>query len=876
MLPLSSPSAVNTGISLRPSRLPASSFARFLVSMILTLTFPVASLLANEPEKIARFQKEIKPLLTQYCVNCHNADSKKGNIAFDELEAKPALLEDHQLWLKTLKMTRAGLMPPRNKPHPNSQQLELLASWIKTDVFKSNPLDPDPGRVTVRRLNRTEYRNTIRDLLQVNFDTTAEFPADDTGHGFDNIGDVLTISPLLLEKYVAAARTIIAQAVPTAPLVVAEKRIPGKTFQRTEGTPPAGMNGGESLVLSYYKPTKAHATATIKHAGHYQVVLDLSANERYVDNVFDYNKCRLVFKVDGKPLLDQEFVRQGGKNYHFEYPFEWKPGPHQLDVELIALTPKEKQVRSLTLRVSSVTVRGPLEKEFWVPPANYRRYFPDPVPTDADGRRVYARRILERFASRAYRRPVDEATTNRLAQLVEKVYSRTGSTFEAGIAQAMTVVLASPRFLFREEDSLAGASGSHPLIDEHSLATRLSYFLWSSMPDEKLIKQANAGKLRMNLKTEVARLLADGRANEFVRNFTGQWLQARDIMSVPINARAIITRDEVPDPKDQQRRARFRELNSKPPADLTEAEKKELNEVRGTFFGGFRRFAQFELNDDLRRAMRQETEMLFAHVLKEDRSLLELLDADYTFLNERLAKHYGIEGVKGDQLRLVKLPANSPRGGVLTQGTVLAITSNPDRTSPVKRGLYILDNILGTPPAPPPHDIPALEEAAAGAKGKTLTLRETLKIHRSESLCSSCHNRMDPLGLAFENFNALGRWRDKERNQPIDAAGQLITGETFKSVKELKQTLVKERKRDFYRCLTEKMLTYALGRGLDYYDVDAVDTIVERLDKAGGRPSALLEGIIESAPFQKRRAVRPSTVAAQPPPSTSTTASPNE
>ncbi len=869
----SSPLTSNARFSLRALRCVHSPrIQAILALLVLTAGWQSASLSASEPRVLERFQKEIKPLLTQYCVGCHNAELKKGNIAFDEIEANPTLLEDCAFWWKTLRMTRAGMMPPRNKPHPDAAQLEHLASWIKSDVFKSEPLDPDPGRVTVHRLNRTEYRNTVRDLLQINFDTTAEFPADDTGHGFDNIGDVLTISPLLLEKYVAAARSIIAQAVPVAPKVVAEKRIAGKTFERDEGKAPAGVNGGESLVLSYYQPGRAHTVAKMEHSGHYQVVLDFTANERYVDNVFDYNKCRLLFKVDGKTMLDQEFVRQGGRSYRFEYPVEWPAGSHDLSVELAPLTPKEKQVRNLTLRIGSVTVRGPLEQKFWVQPANYRRFFPEAVPADAAGRRAYAGKILASFASHAFRRPVDQDTTARLVRLAESVYSKSGRTFEAGIAQAMTVILASPRFLFREEASSPGTSGEHPLIDEYSLASRLSYFFWSSMPDAELQQLAATGKLRENLKPQVARLLADPRANEFVRNFTGQWLQARDIQTVPINARAIITRDEVPDPKDQQRRARFRELNSKPPASLTEAEKKELNEVRGAFFGGFRRFAQFELNDDLRRAMRQETEMLFAHVFKNDRSLLELLDSDYTFLNERLAKHYGIEGVKGDQMRLVKLPADSPRGGVLTQGTVLAITSNPDRTSPVKRGLFILDNILGMPPPPPPPDIPPLEEAAAGANGKTLTLRETLKLHRSETLCSSCHNRMDPLGLAFENFNALGRWRDKERSQPIDASGQLITGESFKSVKELKHTLVRERRRDFYRCLTEKMLTYALGRGLDYHDVESVDKIVDQVERADGRPSALVAGIIESAPFQKRRAVRSATVAAQ----TNTKTSPND
>jgi len=380
------------------------------------------------------------------------------------------------------------------------------------------------------------------------------------------------------------------------------------------------------------------------------------------------------------------------------------------------------------------------------------------------------------------------------------------------------------------------------------------------MPDEELFKLARENKLRANLQAQLKRMLADPRSNEFVRHFVGQWLQARAIDSVEINARAVITRDEPPDPARDKQRERFRELIRK--TDLTPEEKKELEALRATMFGGFRRFAQFELNGDLRRAMRRETEMCFDYVLRNDRSLLELLDADYTFLNERLAKQYGIDGVTGDQMRLVKLQPKSVRGGILTQGTVLALTSNPDRTSPVKRGLFILDNILGSPPPPPPPDIPALEESAQ--KGKPTTLRDQLKLHRSEALCSSCHNRMDPLGLALENFNALGMWREKDAGQPIDSTGELITGEKFSDIRALKRILVQERRLDFYRCLTEKMLMYALGRSLDYYDVQAVDEIVAKLEKSDGRPSVLLASIIESVPFQKRRAPAQNTPAPKP------------
>jgi hypothetical protein len=505
------------------------------------------------------------------------------------------------------------------------------------------------------------------------------------------------------------------------------------------------------------------------------------------------------------------------------------------------------------MRIISVTVRGPLDPQHWVRPKNYDRFFPRAVPEGAAARRDYARELLQRFATQAFRRPAEPETIDRLVDLAESVYGQEAKPFEAGIAAAMTAVLASPRFLFREEGIDAGPPNGHPLIDEYALVSRLSYFFWSSMPDEELWRLADSHKLRENLAAQVKRMLADERSREFVRHFTGQWLQARDIDAVNINAFAVVSRDQKSDPESEKRRARFRELRTRPPESLTPEEKTELEEARKAFVSGSRRFSQYELNGDLRRAMRRETEMLFEHIVQQDRSLLEFIDSDYTFLNERLAKHYGIDDVKGDDMRQVQLPADSPRGGVLTQGTMLAVTSNPDRTSPVKRGLFILDNLLGTPPAPPPPNIPPLEDAAKRISGRTPSLRETLELHRSEALCNSCHARMDPLGLALENFNALGMYRESRPDREIDAAGQLITGESFSTIRELKRVLVNERRLDFYRCLTEKLLTYALGRGLEYQDVQIVDTIVERLENENGRPWALLMGIIESAPFQKTR-----------------------
>ena len=391
-------------------------------------------------------------------------------------------------------------------------------------------------------------------------------------------------------------------------------------------------------------------------------------------------------------------------------------------------------------------------------------------------------------------------------------------------------------------------------VDEYSLASRLSYFLWSTMPDDELFELAQRRELRKNLSAQIKLMIDDPRSEALIKNFTGQWLQTRDVEGIDINARAVLARDSGEQRDFARRRQRFKELEAIPAEKRTAEEKAELQQM----IERRRRLLeapQIELDGDLRRALREETQRCFAYVAHEDRSVLELIDSDYTFLNEKLARHYGLTNldVTGSEMRRVTLPAGSPRGGVLTHGSVLVVTSNPDRTSPVKRGLFILDNVLGTPAPPPPANVPALEVSEKDFKDHEPTLREALTLHRDKPLCASCHTRMDPLGLALENFNALGMWRETERKQPIETAGKLITGESFNSVHELKQLLVTKHRLDFYRCLTEKFLTYAVGRGMEYYDVETIDKIVQRLDRENGRFSALLTGVIESAPFQKMR-----------------------
>jgi hypothetical protein len=832
---------------------------------------------AEEPA-LKTFTRDIQPVLEQYCYDCHGMGRKKGGVQLDGFESDAAV-RDHVLWLRVMKNVRAGIMPPADELRVPPAAMGNLMTWIKRDAFGLDPLNPDPGRVTVRRLNRVEYRNTVRELTGVDYDTQLEFPPDDTGQGFDNLADVLTISPMLLERYLDAAQAIIARAVPAQPLVVAEQTVPGREFRTVRAESPATLDGtpspataapykrppptavGHGLDLSYYTPALIATNYKVAHAGKYQFGVSLRAVENYVDDQFDLNRCRVLFKVDGETLFSQEFIREGDKTFELSFDREWKAGDHELAFEVQPIGPDREQKRSLRLRLNAVTVQGPLAKEFWVQPANYPRFFPRPVPKRDGAREAYAAELLRGFATRAFRRPVDESTVQRLVTLAGKTSAQPGGTFESGVAQAMVAVLASPRFIFREEDTLPLQPGQvNPLLDEYALASRLSYFLWSSMPDAELFRLAREGQLRARLPAQLKRMLNDPRAAEFVRNFTGQWLEARDIANVQIEPLAIQLREH-PDPAFEAAQARFHQLGRIPQELRTPEQKAELDKVHDLVVSTFRS-PRPQLTYTLRQAMQRETEMTFAYVIKEDRDVVELIESDYTFLNEELAQHYGIAGVTGPEMRKVTLPPDSPRGGVLTQGTVLAVTSNPTRTSPVKRGVFILDAILGTRPPPPPPNIPALEDAASPEKLRQMSLRENLALHATNKMCASCHSRMDPLGLALENFNALGRWRDAELNRPIEPAGQLITGETFSDIRELKHILATAHRRDFYYCLSQKLLTYALGRSLEYYDTETVDRLVAQLEAAGGRPSALLQGIVNSAPFQQRRAPESPQVAA--------------
>jgi hypothetical protein len=819
---------------------------------------------AAENSAVLNFKKNVEPILAKYCYDCHGNGVDKGGVSFEEYASPAELVGKHDLWLAALKNVRGGLMPPREEedvPRPSSDEVNTLANWIKYEAFGTDPQNPDPGRVTARRLNRVEYRNTIRDLMGIDFNSEVEFPTDDSGNGFDNNGDVLTVSPLHLEKYLAAAESIVERAVPKVSKIVRERIAGGKEF-RSEG----GLNGEQ---LTAKRAAKVARTFLVEHADKYQVNIELEVRGSFD---FDPGHCKLICRIDDQERFVEDVVWSERRTLKREYEVDWKAGSHVVSFEIVPLPPvttaanatadqslsaaaevkipgqpvasassstsvsadtrvsaspspspsgrppgTRPAATNVSIRVATVGVRGPLSPKFWLPPENYSRFFPDgPAPDDAAARDHYATKLLRGFAMQAFRRPVDHSKVEQLVAIAHDLYSQPGKTFEEGIGRAMMAVLGSPRFLFRVEQPESPKPGERfAPIDEFALASRLSYFLWSTMPDDELFKLAERGELRRELRPQLARMLKDPKSQAFVRNFTGQWLQARDVEFVPINARVVLGPNA---PRNRDGRVEF--------------------------------------DSAFRKLMRSETEMYFEYLIREDRSVLDLVDSDYAFLNERLAQHYGIPDVTGENLRLVKLPPDSPRGGVLTQGTVLAVTSNPTRTSPVKRGLFILENILGTPPPPAPPNVPDLEESKKEFGGREPKLSEMLEVHRANKLCSSCHQRMDPLGLAMENFNAMGGWRDTDARQPIEPAGELVTGEKFSDVRELKRVLRRDRAADVYRCLTEKMLTYALGRGLEHYDVHTVDAIVAGLEREGGRMTVLITRIIESAPFQKQRVER--------------------
>jgi mono/diheme cytochrome c family protein len=752
---------------------------------------PVAK--ASEPARQEDpFSQTIHPLLSGYCVTCHNERKLAGGVSLEQFKDQATALADRKIWGAVAEVLRAKEMPPKGKPQPSETERAALLDWIDSSLTRVDcGLAKDPGRPTVRRLNKAEYNNTVRDLTGVNFQPADDFPSDDVGYGFDNIGDVLTLSPILFEKYLAAAEKILEQA------IVDDKPIaPGKDSFRPQAlrsnlgkpaTPPRQR-------YSLFTNGKVYISFDFLHSGNY--IIRARAYGEQAGNELP----KMAFQIDGKAFGAVDVDALENKPKFYEMKTRIQAGRH--DVELAftndfedkkAADPKK---RDRNLYIELLEIEGPFAAEPKpLPDSDKLIMIARPIGT-AD-RQDCARKIIENFATRAYRRPVEGREVDRLLKFYREAMAESES-FEQAIRLALQPVLVSPHFLFRIEKDPGPLNSRtvHP-ISEFELASRLSYFLWSSMPDAELFGLASKGRLRQPgvMEGQIQRLLASPKARALTDNFAAQWLNLRIIPSLE------------PDPKT---------------------------------------FPKFDAA--LKAAMVTETELYFEHIAKEDRSVLEFLDSDWTFVNKRLAEHYGIEGVSSAYFQKVRLP-NRARGGVIMQASVLTLTSNPTRTSPVKRGKWLLENILGTPPPPPPPNVPDLDEQQALLKG---SLRQQMEQHRTNSLCASCHQKMDPLGFGLENFDGIGGWRTMDGTYDIDASGELPGGERFDGPAQLRRVLLA--KADlFRRNIAEKMLTFALGRGLEHYDKCAIDEIAHYLTANNDRFSALVIGIVKSDPFQNRR-----------------------
>lgn len=762
-------------IRLRPQlRLVAAAIAAAVLSIAATPAISVDK---------AGFEKSVRPVITNTCMPCHNDSLASGGVNLDAFTSAGTLTGQRPAWDKIAQKIRTGEMPPKGLPRPPQSQIDALLKYLQGEFQKADRnIKPDPGRVTARRLNRSEYSNTVRDLLAVDFRATQDFPTDDSGDGFDNMADVLTISPLLMEKYLAAAESIAARAVGTVQL--------------------------PKPVKSVYEPN-AHnirridvntieAEHRVDFDGDYDIVIGLPGNRGK-----DAIAVQLGFWVDGKLLKRLEVDTKPSALVYFDPYSETKfrvflpEGDHQIRAGFIgdkfpdSLAEKDFYQKSKNKYPGTIAISGPFAST--VEKASRRKI----LICDPNSGTACVRKIVRTLARRAYRRPVSDADVAPLMRFVQMARD-SGEDAEHGIQLALEAMLISPHFLFRVErdPNPTDASKVHRVSDVE-LASRISYFLWSSMPDEELLALAGSGTLHdpAILDSQVKRMLADARSWALAENFAGQWLEIRNLDSV------------------------------KPDQD------------KYLLWG-----------PELKNAMMKETRLFFNHILQQNRPLSDFLDAKYTFLNERLARFYGVQGVTGPEFRKVDLTGDQ-RGGILSHASVLTVSSYPTRTSPTIRGKYVLNNILGTPPPPPPPDVPALDASKVGSE---VSLRKQLEEHRNNAVCASCHSKMDVLGFGLDNYNGIGKWRTMDGNFPIDARGTLPGGKSFASPAEFKAILL-EQMPDFSHCVIEKLMIYALGRGLQPFDAPAVSQIQSKLAASGYPFQTILYEVIHSLPFQSRR-----------------------
>ena len=797
--------------------------------LALILMLALVTLSANPGEKnTSDFSQNGALFLEQYCFSCHAGDQPAAELSLDSFTDNHSLIKNRDIWERVLDMVTTDQMPPSDSDQPSLEESESFIAHIEA-IFHHADLTakPDPGRITVRRLNRVEYKNTVRDLLGADFNPAENFPADDVGYGFDNIGDVLTVSPLLMERYLEAAEAIATRVIVLDPLPPSkryhnssylEPQKPDFIEERFRLLDPTGAEAWKSGPFTTSGPFlkmlpdleivyRAMLYAETDSEEPVEVVLFIQGEE--LEYLSSPDELARLVGVD--PTADNKIKVL--KAFEITARDAEKPQTIEIFVTGIAnieragiamLKPREGKPHA-KLKIRGLMSEGPFETR---PDSHFKILECTPgIPQSEQ-----TREVLSRLLRRAYRRPPTGDEVEQLAQFVEAIQAD-GMEWEACIQQAVKVVLCSPKFLFRLElDDRPQTTEPYP-IDEFQLASRLSYFLWSSMPDDELFELAEKNQLTVNLEAQVNRMMADPKATELGSNFGSQWLQIQRLITTEPNLEQFPT-----------------------------------------------------FNASLRAAMLKETELFVESIFREDRSVLDLIDADYTFLNQALANHYGIidtqgnwkghkepvpggEEIKGREFQRVNLQSSS-RGGILTQASVLTVTSNPNRTSPVKRGRWVLEQVLGAPPPPPPPDVPELEEP--GEVVSASTLRERLEQHRADPACANCHAKMDPIGFALENYNPIGVFRWKDGGFDIDATAELPDGTTVRGIADLKQIL-KDRKQQFVRCLTEKMLTYALGRGLEYYDRPTIEYIVAQLESRGYKSSVLITEIVKSDPFRLRR-----------------------
>jgi len=783
---------------------------------------------------------QFRAVVNQYCLTCHNERLKTAGMVLEGRNFENPS-EDAPVWEKVIRKLQTRQMPPAGMPRPEPAVYDAFASYLVTSLDRSAAAQPNPGRPALHRMNRTEYANAIRDLLALDgdaIDIGSLLPADDAGYGFDNIGDVLTVSPMLMEGYMTAARKIARLAVgdPSAQPVLDTYDVPRFVMQndRMGEELPLGSRGG--IAVRHHFPVDAEYTLRIEMQRNGKTyILGLDRAHR-MDVRLDGAKIK-EFTVGGDFQGDEgqlgsyqvrSFEQGEYERYRMyadkdlELRFRAKAGTRLIAITFPNETAEIEGVYEppvtdyayamdygrpdMSPAVSTVTIGGPYDVAGKGETESRRRIFVC-TPANSDEQEPCARRILSRLARLAYRRPVTNADVDDLLGLYRAGRAEGGTEggtaeggFEEGVEAALQRILVDPEFLFRIERDPAGAAPRSPYrLSGLELASRLSFFLWSSIPDDELLTLAEQGKLHdpSVLEAQARRLLADPRSKALVDNFAGQWLYLRNV------ARAWPNPDAFP-----------------------------------------------EFDANLRNAFQRESSLFVESMIREDRSVLDLLRADYTFVNERLARHYGIPNIYGSHFRRITL-ADENRQGLIGQGSILTVTSYATRTSPTIRGKWLLENILGMPPPPPPADVPSLDEKK-GDDGKPLTVRQQLEIHRANPVCASCHKVMDPLGFALENFDGTGKWRATDGGKPIDSSGVTPDGFEMQGPADLRQFLVSHPEQ-FVQTATERLLTYALGRGVEYYDMPVVRKIMREAAPGGYRWSALLVGIVRSMPFQMRR-----------------------